>query len=141
MMGGADESAEARLGEFSWNLGIAFQLVDDVLDFTSNEKVLGKPVGSDLREGKVTLPLIYALSDAQPEERRLVETVLTDGNYDGVPLAQILRLIERHHGFDRVRERAQAFTDKARAIVSEFPDSPYQRAMSALTELVTDRDH
>ena len=141
MMGGADESAEARLGEFSWNLGIAFQLVDDVLDFTSNEKVLGKPVGSDLREGKVTLPLIYALSDAQPEERRLVETVLTDGNYERVPLAQILRLIERHHGFDRVRERAQAFTDKARAIVSEFPDSPYQRAMSALTELVTDRDH
>src|SRR6266478_6551066 len=59
LTGGADEATEGRMGEFSWNLGIAFQLVDDVLDFTSHEKVLGKPVGSDLREGKVTLPLIY----------------------------------------------------------------------------------
>jgi octaprenyl-diphosphate synthase len=141
MMGGADEATEARLGEFSWNLGIAFQLVDDVLDFTSHEKVLGKPVGSDLREGKVTLPLIYALEHAAPEERELVDNVLKDGNYDRAPFAQILRLIERHRGFDRVRERAQAFTDKARAIVIEFPDSRYQRAMLALTELVTDRDH
>ncbi len=61
--GGDGEATEARLGEFAWNLGIAFQLVDDMLDFTSHEKVLGKPVGSDLREGKVTLPLIYALED------------------------------------------------------------------------------
>jgi octaprenyl-diphosphate synthase len=141
MMGGADETTEARLGEFSWNLGIAFQLVDDVLDFTSNEKVLGKPVGSDLREGKVTLPLIYALQEGTAEERQLVETVLKDGNYDQVPFRRILSLIERHRGIDRVRERAQSFTDKARAIVTEFPESPYQRALAALTDLVTDRDH
>ena len=141
MMGGAEEATETRLGEFSWNLGIAFQLVDDVLDFTSHEKVLGKPVGSDLREGKVTLPLIYALQEATPEERQLVDTVLKDGNYDRAPFPQILRLIERRRGFDRVHERAQSFTEKARAIISEFPESPYQRAMSALTELVTERDH
>jgi octaprenyl-diphosphate synthase len=141
MTGGADEATETRMGEFSWNLGIAFQLVDDVLDFTSNEKVLGKPVGSDLREGKVTLPLIYALQDATAQERELVASVLKDGNYERVPFAQILRMIERHRGFDRVRERAQAFTDKARAIIIEFPDSPYQRAMMALTDLVTERDH
>src|ERR1022692_1782632 len=141
MMGGADEATEARLGEFSWNLGIAFQLVDDVLDFTSNEKVLGKPVGSDLREGKVTLPLIYALENAEPDEKRLVDNVLKDGNYDRVPFSEVRRMIERHRGFERVRERAQSFTDKARAIVAEFPDSPYQRALAALTDLVTDRDH
>jgi octaprenyl-diphosphate synthase len=139
--GGAGEDNETRLGEFAWNLGIAFQLVDDVLDFTSNEKVLGKPVGSDLREGKVTLPLIYALEDATAEEREQVASVLKAGNYDTVPFSTILRMIERHRGFDRVRERAQAFTDKARAIVSEFPDSRDQRAMLAVTELVTDRDH
>ncbi len=68
IMGGAGEGTEARLGEFAWNLGIAFQLVDDVLDFTAREKVLGKPVGSDLREGKVTLPLIYALERAPADE-------------------------------------------------------------------------
>ncbi len=139
--GGPNEATETRLGEFAWNLGIAFQLVDDMLDFTSHEKVLGKPVGSDLREGKVTLPLIYALEEATPEERQSVATVLKDGNYDQVPFQKILRMIQVRHGFDRVRERAQSFTERARAIMSEFPDSPNQRAMFALTELVTDRDH
>ena len=141
LTGGADEATEARMGEFSWNLGIAFQLVDDVLDFTSHEKVLGKPVGSDLREGKVTLPLIYALQDATAEEREMVEAVLKDANYDRMPFSKILDLIERNRGFERVRERAQAFTDKARSIVTEFPESPYQRALAALTDLVTERDH
>ncbi len=141
LTGGADEATEARMGEFSWNLGIAFQLVDDVLDFTSHEKVLGKPVGSDLREGKVTLPVIYALEDATAEERGMVETVLKDANYERVRFSKILGMIERHRGFERVRERAQAFTDKARSIVTEFPESPYQRALTALTDLVTERDH
>ena len=141
IMGGAGEATEARLGEFAWNLGIAFQLVDDVLDFTAREKVLGKPVGSDLREGKVTLPLIYALERAPADERGLVSNVLEDGNYERVPFEKIRGLIERHRGFERARERAESFTDKARAIIGEFPESPAQRAMSALTELITDRDH
>jgi octaprenyl-diphosphate synthase len=139
--GDASEAMEARLGEFAWNLGIAFQLVDDMLDFTSHEKVLGKPVGSDLREGKVTLPLIYALEEATAQERQLVATVLKDGNYDQVPFPRILRMIEQRHGFDRVRERAQSFTNHARAIIAEFPDSPNQRAMCAMIDLITDRDH
>jgi octaprenyl-diphosphate synthase len=138
---GAGESAESRLGEYAWNLGIAFQLVDDILDFTSREKILGKPVGNDLREGKVTLPLIYALESAEPEERRLVETVLADGNYDQVPFAKILHVLHRHQGVERAQERALSFTEKARAIVSEFEDSPYQRALVAVTDLITDRDH
>jgi len=141
LMGGADEAAEARLGEFSWNLGIAFQLVDDVLDFTAHEKVLGKPVGNDLREGKVTLPLIYALEQASAEERQLVADVLEDGHYDRVPFAKIRCLIERYRGFERVHERALAFTDKARFIIGEFPESRFQRALTDLTDLVTDRDH
>ena len=141
MSAGADEAAEARLGEYAWNLGIAFQLVDDVLDFTSREKILGKPVGNDLREGKVTLPLIYALESAGPEERKLVETVLADGSYDQVPFGKILHVLHRHGGIERAQERAGQFTEKARSIIAEFPDSPYQRALLAVTDLVTDRDH
>src|SRR5579872_4286043 len=139
--GQAGEAAETRLSEYAWNLGIAFQLVDDILDFTSREKILGKPVGNDLREGKVTLPLIYSLESAEPEERRLVETVLADGNYDQVPFGKILQLLHRHHGIERAHERAQATTEKARSIIAEFPDSPYRRALTAVTDLVTDRDH
>ncbi|HUJ20714.1 MAG TPA: polyprenyl synthetase family protein [Bryobacteraceae bacterium] len=141
LVAGADSQTEEKLGEYAWNLGMAFQLVDDVLDFTAREKTLGKPVGGDLREGKVTLPLVYALERAPAEERRIVERVLADRHYENVPLREILRLIEKYNGIERVRERAQAFTDKARQGIGEFPDSPYQRALYGITELVTDRDH
>jgi octaprenyl-diphosphate synthase len=141
LVAGADEAAESKLGEYAWNLGMAFQLVDDVLDFTADESVLGKPVGSDLREGKVTLPLIYALEEADPEERQLVETVLRQLSYDGVPLKKIIAIMKRHRGISRARERAQAFTSKARSILSSFPESPYQRALFVVTDMVTNRDH
>jgi len=137
---GADTQAEEKLGEFAWNLGMAFQLIDDMLDFISREATLGKPVGGDLKEGKVTLPLVYALERASESERRLVETVLRNRNYEKVPFADILAIVERHGGVQRTRERAQQFTDRARQIVAEFPESPYQRALFTLTDLVTERD-
>jgi len=138
---GGDTHTQEQLAEYAWNLGMAFQLVDDVLDFTSREKTLGKPVGGDLREGKVTLPLVYALECATPAERELVATILRDRNYDAVPFQRILALLEKHHGIARVRERAQAFTEKARAIMASFPESAYQRALLAVTDLITERDH
>ena len=137
---GADTSAEEKLGEFAWNLGMAFQLVDDMLDFVSQEDTLGKPVGGDLKEGKVTLPLVYALETATAAERKLVETVLANRSYDLVPFADVLKFVERHGGVQRTRERAQQFTERARQIVGEFPDNPYQRALYTLTDLVTERD-
>src|SRR5262245_23606400 len=110
----AGAASEEKLGEYAWNIGMAFQLVDDVLDFTAREKILGKPVGGDLREGKVTLPLVYALERASGEERRLVETILRERNYETVPFNRILALLDKYQGVERVKERAQTFTDKAR---------------------------
>jgi len=98
-------------------------------------------VGGDLREGKVTLPLVYALERATPAERKLVDTILRQRSYDEVPFGRIVVLLEKYHGIQRLKERAQAFTDKARRIIGEFPDSPYQRALLAVTDLVTERDH
>jgi octaprenyl-diphosphate synthase len=141
VVAGATEDAESRLGEFAWNLGIAFQLVDDILDFTAHEIVLGKPVGNDLREGKVTLPLIYALESCVNGDRAVVETVLRDRNYDNVPFSEVLGFIERHSGINRARERAQAFSEKARAIITDFPESPWQRALVGITDLVTEREY
>ncbi len=141
LVASADSHAEDRLGDYAWNLGMAFQLVDDVLDFTAREQTLGKPVGGDLREGKITLPLIYALERASADERRLVEIILQERSYDRVPFRQIRALIEKYNGFERIQGRAQAFTDKARQLIGGFPESPYQRALYAVTELVTDRDH
>jgi octaprenyl-diphosphate synthase len=141
LVSGADTPMEERLGDYAWNLGMAFQLVDDLLDFTASEKTLGKPVGNDLREGKVTLPLVYALERATAEERRGVENILRERNYDGVPFRQVLAMIGRYDGIQRVKERAQAFIEKARGIIAEFPESPYQRALYSITELVVERDH
>jgi octaprenyl-diphosphate synthase len=141
LAGGGDTQTQERLGEYAWNLGMAFQLIDDMLDFTSREKVLGKPVGGDLREGKVTLPVVYALECASPQERTLVGSILEDRNYERVQFDRILELLERYRGIERVKERAGAFTDKARQIVGQFPESPYQRALLAVTDLITERDH
>jgi octaprenyl-diphosphate synthase len=137
---GADPAAEEKLGEFAWNLGMAFQLIDDMLDFTSREQTLGKPVGGDLKEGKITLPLVYALENATAAERRQVEMVLGDRTYDSTSFSEIYSMVDRCGGIQRTRERAQQFTDRARQVVAEFPDSPYQRALCTLTDLVTDRD-
>ncbi len=138
---GAGEETESLLGDYAWNLGMAFQLVDDVLDFTADESVLGKPVGSDLREGKVTLPLIYALENAEASERAGIEAILRDASYDNVPFSSVIALMERYQGIERAMARAEQFTEKSRELIGSFPDSGYQRALFALTELVTGRDH
>ena len=136
---GAEEADESKLGDFAWNLGMAFQLVDDILDFTSTEKILGKPAGNDLREGKVTLPIIYALEKASTDERRAVEAVISEGNYEQVPFMHILQMLERHGAVARAYDRAHTFTEKARSIITSFAESPAQRALHAIVELVTER--
>ena len=138
--GGAGEREQALLGEFGWNLGMAFQLVDDILDFTSRESVLGKPVGNDLREGKLTLPLIYALESASGAERAMVAEVLRSNSYQETPFSEILAIVNRHGGIERTRQRAHEFTAKARTLLEVFPESAAQRALLAATALVADRD-
>lgn len=135
----AEESAELNLREFAWNLGMAFQLVDDILDFTSTEKILGKPAGNDLREGKVTLPMIYALEKATADERHAVETVMTDGSYEHVPFMHIVQILDRHGAIARAYDRAHSFTEKARSILTAFPETASQRALYSILELVTER--
>jgi octaprenyl-diphosphate synthase len=140
VMAGASDETELKLADYAWNLGMAFQLIDDVLDFTAVESVLGKPVGGDLREGKVTLPVIYALAEATPDERRLFDYVVQDRSYERATFAAVLDTLQRRGGIDRARERAEYFADRARSIISEFPDSPYQRALAAVTDMVTERE-
>ncbi len=138
--GGAGEVELAVLSDFGWNLGMAFQIADDILDFTARESVLGKPVGNDLREGKVTLPLCYALDSATEEERGLVDAVLADRAYQRVTFDQIKSVLVRRGGIERARLRAREFTAKARGLLEQFPDTPARAALMAATDLVADRD-
>jgi len=135
---GGDSLAEEKLGEFGWNLGMAFQLSNDMLDFVSRKSTSGRPAGSDLTDGKVTLPLAYALEQANASERNLVADVLRDRSYDTVSFEDVQALVDRYDGIERTRARALQFTDRARQIVAEFPDSPWQRALYTLTDLVTE---
>lgn len=140
MAGGADDTQSARLGDFAWNLGMAFQLIDDILDFTSKENILGKPVGNDLAEGKVTLPLLYSLTETTREETRMIETILKDRNYDRVPFSTVLEIIEKYKGVEKAQERAQQFTARARQVIGTFPDSPYRKAVLTIADIITERD-
>ncbi len=137
---GVDTQDEEKLADFAWNLGMAFQLTDDMLDFVSREATPGKPPGGNLKDGKVTLPLVYALERASVTERNLVAGVLRDRSYNAVPFANVRALVDRYGGIQRTRARARQFTDRARQIVAEFPESHCRRALFTLTDLVMERD-
>ncbi len=113
-----------RLWEFGLSLGTAFQLQDDLLDYTASEEELGKPVLSDLREGKLTLPLILSLPAATRAERRLVEKVMTDGGFDSVPAASILDLVDRRGGMTRARALLEEWAGRARDAAEGLPAHP-----------------
>ena len=140
ILAGADAKMEQRMGDYGWNLGMAFQLVDDVLDFTATKDVLGKPVGSDLREGKVTLPMILALSKCTTDERSLVQTVIRDEAYATAPLGSILALLDKYDAIETVRRRAADYTENAASQLEVFPETNYKRALYSVTEWVVDRD-
>ncbi len=136
---GASEEQERLCGDYGWNLGMAFQLTDDLLDFYATEEVLGKPVGNDLREGKVTLPLILALQSCSAEDRERVETVVRDGDYERVAAAEIAALLERLGSAETVRRRAAEFIAESTRLLATLPDTPYRRALSSIAEWVVDR--
>jgi len=141
VVAGESPEREQDLAEFGRNLGMAFQLIDDLLDFTADEATLGKPVGNDLREGKVTLPVIHTLERCTPEERGLIATVLTEKGYRTVSQRRIVELIERYDAPAEMKRRAGAYTDRALDHLARFPESPYKRALQAVPEFVLNREN
>ncbi len=101
-----------RLADYGRNLGMAFQIVDDVLDLTASEEVLGKPVASDLREGKATLAVLHALERCTPEERATIESVLGNGGFNGITPADIVAILKRYGSIDAAYARADEFTER-----------------------------
>ncbi len=141
LLGGMSPADEERLAAYGLNLGMAFQIIDDLLDFTAAPERLGKPVLNDLREGKVTLPLVYALQSAAAGERAQVQTVLRERGFHSVAPEQIVGIVIRHDGIERTRARAQEYIAEARRSLDSFPDSPYKQALLAIPQFVLERDH
>ena len=140
ILGGATEEQEEALGQYGHDLGMAFQIVDDVLDLTASEDVLGKPVASDLREGKVTMAVIHALERCTAEERAQIETVLRDRAFNGVTHAQIMEILQRYSSLEAATDRAARYAESARKSIDTFPDSEIKRALLWAPEFVVARE-
>lgn len=140
VLGNADDATEQALADYGHFSGLAFQLVDDVLDFTASPEQLGKPVLSDLKEGKVTLPLIYALETAGTEGQRLVHAVLEEKGFDSVRPEQITALVHDSGALDRTRALALDFASRAKACLNGNANSDYGRALRTVPDFILDRD-
>ena len=140
IVGGARPEQEENLAQYGRNLGMAFQIVDDVLDLTASESVLGKPVASDLREGKVTMAVIHSLERCTRQERKMIETVLRERAFDGVTHAEILEILNRYGSLEAANSRAAQYAELARNAICGFPDSEIKRALLWAPEFVVARE-
>lgn len=134
------EAHAASLFNYGVNLGICFQLIDDLLDFTSSTEILGKPALSDLKEGKVTLPLILALPRATPRERDVIATIASNKSFDGVDPAEIIAIVNKYDALEEARGYARNYAQRARLALEPFASSPAKEALDVALDFVLDRD-
>ena len=134
------EAHASSLFNYGLNLGICFQLIDDLLDFTSSTEILGKPALSDLKEGKLTLPLILALPRATAREREIIARVATTKSFDGVDPSEIIAIVNRYDALEQTREYARNYAHRARVALDPFPASPAKETLEVALDFVLDRD-
>ena len=140
ILGGATSEQEEDLAQYGRDLGMAFQIVDDVLDLTASEDVLGKPVASDLREGKVTMAVIHALERCTANERERIGKVVRERAFDGVSHGEILAILNRYGSVEAANARAMQYAGLARNAICGFPDSEIKRALLWAPEFVVARE-
>jgi octaprenyl-diphosphate synthase len=155
VLGGQPKQIEEALAEYGRNAGLAFQLVDDLLDFTASPEKLGKPVLSDLKEGKVTVPLSFALQaessqsavsgegdgHCHGEGRRLVAKVLEERDFLSVRPEQITNLVRETGALARAANLARDYVERAKASLEELPDTEYRRALLAVPDFILEREN
>src|SRR5215469_16628451 len=154
VLGQQPRDIEESMAEYGRNAGLAFQLVDDLLDFTASPEQLGKPVLSDLKEGKVTLPLIFALKsasdadaasvddgDARGAGRRLVAAVLAERGFQSVRPEQITELVRATGALERAANLAREYASRAKVCIENLPDTEYRRALLAVPDFILDREN
>lgn len=140
ILGSASDKNEDLLRLYGLNIGIAFQLVDDVLDFTSTETVLGKPVGSDLNEGKLTLPLIYLMRDGEPKHRDLVCRALRENGFGMAHRETIMELVREYGTDERALSKAHEYARRAKELLYSFPPGKARDALLSIPDYIVERD-
>ncbi len=140
LAGSAPEQVEA-LRLFGLKFGTAFQIADDLLDLTADPEKLGKPQGHDIREGKITLPLLHALATADPKRRAQMQELLLLDPIDDRRLGEVVGFIRDQDGVEYARRRALKLIEEAKGLLAALPESPAKRSLLALADYVTSRDH
>jgi octaprenyl-diphosphate synthase len=139
ILGAANENEQKSLAEYGMNLGMAFQLTDDLLDFTSTDVALGKGTGVDLLGGKVTLPLIHLIA-SEPSIRETIQSVMTSANYESISRAELHRAVERVGGIELTRARGEEYARAAQRALDNLPESEFRESLSAIPAYVLDRE-
>jgi octaprenyl-diphosphate synthase len=140
LIAGVDDTRVEALTEFGLNLGIGFQLVDDTLDFTASEEILGKPVGNDLLEGKVTYPLIYVLHRDRSPDRDQIRDLLSNGRLREAEVESIRRYVMERGGVKASVEEARKYLSKGRDQLALFPDTAARRSLELLVHFIAERE-
>jgi geranylgeranyl diphosphate synthase type I len=141
IVGGAKKEDVENLGSFAWDAGIAFQIVDDILGATTDEETLGKPVGSDLREGKKTLILVHALENASPSERKAILNVLGDGNADPKDIEVANEALVSTGAIDYAKGKAEEYVRSSKKSIGTFSDVQARRDLLELVEYFSSREN
>lgn len=140
VVAGAREDEIEALRDYGMDLGMAFQIIDDVLDFTSTQSTLGKPVVNDLKEGRLTLPLIYLLRKDDGDSRAMIGTVLRERGFVTISKERILAALAEHRTIDETLDLARAFGQSAQKRLTIFPDSEIKEALFSLPTFIIERD-
>jgi len=141
ILGGLDQEREEALARFGFNLGIAFQMTDDVIDYESNRQTMGKNPGKDLQEGKLTLPLISALRKAEPAEKARIATILKSKRFDHADFEWVRDFIREKGGIEYTLDKSRSYLDEAQQQMSLFPDSEEKSALLKLAQGILRRTY
>ena len=139
ILGNASEEREKALFDFGMDLGMAFQLTDDCLDYTSRREEFGKKIGIDLQDGKITLPLIIALNQCSEKERTFIRGLTDSQPFTEEAFFHVVKIIERYHGIRYAWEKARAYVERAKDCLRLFPGSKEKEGLCALADYVLER--
>jgi octaprenyl-diphosphate synthase len=140
VLSGASAEQEASLAQYGRTVGLAFQIVDDVLDLTATEEVLGKPVASDLREGKATLAVIHSSDHGTAADRQAINRVLDDRGFTRTSREQLQQILNRNGSVEYAMAAAHRYAEQARQALDFLPDSEYKRALLWAPDFVVARE-
>jgi octaprenyl-diphosphate synthase len=135
----ANPERVTALTDYGLHLGVGFQMIDDALDYMGQAECLGKPVGQDARQGKVTLPLLYVMQHGSAEAQQRIRHLFTHRPLSEAAVREVLGLVAQQQGVAATREKAHGYVAQAKACLSLFPDGAAKQSLLAIADLVATR--